>query len=368
MKLWFTLFLVFVLAGGSPLMAQNSTQYKTLDQSSAQTYISGYTIARNTNPNRLGRYTIKVDTVYPRVVAQVTRVIQRGDFDASGTLYALARNPLAIVTIDTANGTITDVAPVTGLVDTNHGFTGLSYNSKTGGWFAMSDDLNTCCPELYSVNINTGVFTPIGSSSGPEQLAWLEIDTNGIAYTADAYTDSLYTIDLTTGNTTPVGPLGYDMYNVRHDASIDPATNTLYVLSSTVTNDPISPIVPDLFRVDKTTGSSTSLIGKYSSVQYSLLAIPPVSGGPNGIAALPKQDPSVFPNPSTGIFTIHLENPDMKKWDVYDQTGRKVQSGSVEYRNLSINLSQLAAGVYLLNLYDSQGNKLVTSKKLVKVP
>jgi hypothetical protein len=72
-------------------------------------------------------------------------------------------------------------------------------------------------------------------------------------------------------------------------------------------------------------------------------------------------DLTVFPNPSTGIFTIYSADVKEGLMEVYDMTGRKVYSAAAE-SNATLDLTGYSKGVYLLNVIS---NDKVISKRIV---
>lgn len=72
---------------------------------------------------------------------------------------------------------------------------------------------------------------------------------------------------------------------------------------------------------------------------------------------------TVFPNPSSGLFQIKLENSlgnnnDLLKAEVYDGAGKLVLSNQIQInqQNGSIDLSHLPSGIYHLGLSNSMGS------------
>ncbi len=59
---------------------------------------------------------------------------------------------------------------------------------------------------------------------------------------------------------------------------------------------------------------------------------------------------SVFPNPSTGIFTIQLNTPETKKISLFDALGRLVYNKTTTDNLVNINLANNSQGVYLLQI------------------
>jgi DNA-binding beta-propeller fold protein YncE len=114
---------------------------------------------------------------------------------------------------------------------------------------------------LFEIDMNTGAKTQIGTVSANAGT------TGGLAYdrVADRIyltstsLDSVFELDLATGNATLIGPYGPDV--VMHGIEWDSSTNTLYAASST----------PNAFyKVDTSTGAAT-LIGNIGLTSFNNL-------------------------------------------------------------------------------------------------
>lgn len=58
---------------------------------------------------------------------------------------------------------------------------------------------------------------------------------------------------------------------------------------------------------------------------------------------------TVFPNPNNGVFEVQIENPQEKGvLDLYDFVGRKVYNQKALSANVSVDVSNLVIGSYLL--------------------
>ncbi len=69
---------------------------------------------------------------------------------------------------------------------------------------------------------------------------------------------------------------------------------------------------------------------------------------------------SVYPNPGRGVFQIiGLRNPGSARFEVYNSTGRLIQSGSPD-ASARLNLSDLPAGLYLLRIAAAGRNSEIT--------
>jgi hypothetical protein len=68
----------------------------------------------------------------------------------------------------------------------------------------------------------------------------------------------------------------------------------------------------------------------------------------------------VYPNPSTGIFTIDLAKiKGNKTIHVLDVTGKNIKNLTTENNEVKLNLTGLAQGIYFLNIQTEQGVKNV---------
>lgn len=71
---------------------------------------------------------------------------------------------------------------------------------------------------------------------------------------------------------------------------------------------------------------------------------------------------SLHPNPTTGLVTIM--GKDLKQAEVFNTLGQRVATVKGEGEQLTVDISNLPAGVYFVNITDSEGRKCV--KKVVK--
>ncbi|MBL4652215.1 MAG: T9SS type A sorting domain-containing protein, partial [Flavobacteriales bacterium] len=74
---------------------------------------------------------------------------------------------------------------------------------------------------------------------------------------------------------------------------------------------------------------------------------------------------SIYPNPTTGIFTIELENNNTTQVSIQDITGKEVFATIIEEAQYTIDISHLKSGNYLLRLSNNKGTmnrKLIPTK------
>lgn len=71
---------------------------------------------------------------------------------------------------------------------------------------------------------------------------------------------------------------------------------------------------------------------------------------------------TLYPNPATGFVTI--TGKDLKQAKVFNSLGQQVASAKGEGERLTVDISNLPAGIYFVNITDGEGRKCV--KKVVK--
>ena len=256
-----------------------------------------------TNPGQFG--TIPLSGPFypiPNLIANNAFTMLGGDFDAANTLYTFVYiDPdYFLGAVDLNTGAVNYVATVSGVVSTQQFLSQLSYNVKNNTFYALSHDPNNNNgSQLYSVNMSTGVLTPIGLLNTIANGIAFEIDNNGIAYAADAVTGKLYTISLTTGVSTEVGIMDQNgFYPVGQGFSIDHSNNTMYA----VLQNRSGVIWSYFYTVDLSTGALT-LLGYGGSRKYSLFVISPIYVG---VDEMSLNEINVYPNPTNGEFKIDL--------------------------------------------------------------
>lgn len=180
-----------------------------------------------------------------------------------GKVYVIDQlTPFGLYTLDTITGNKTLVVNVTGITLTN--LTGFTYDGTS--WWGVQSNITSS--QIGTINITTGVFTPVGSPSttcaGAIQL---NAAPNGTLFSVDIVADKLFRWDKTTGVPTEKGVLGVNA-NYGQDGHFDMSDGKYYWASYTTG--------PELRIIDTTNGSSTS-VGTYSG-QMSCLAVKAEAG------------------------------------------------------------------------------------------
>jgi hypothetical protein len=162
-------------------------------------------------------------------------------FAQADTIYQTGDDGTALYITDSTTGSSTLV----GL---------FGYNSVYGDAFSPSGQLYAMVDSYYpstlaTVNLNTGAATPVGAPTGISDLMGIAFTPSGTLYAASWDTNSLYSLNPSTGAATLVGSLG--MTGAVMDLSWDYRNGTMYAIASE------GPSGSQLYMVDLTTGAAT---------------------------------------------------------------------------------------------------------------
>jgi len=240
-----------------------------------------------------------------------------GDFSK---LYVLsgsfAANPDQFATIDTATGakTVIGSSPSPG----GAGWNGMAYDATTGTMYAV-----TGCPSgssLYTIDINSGTPTLVGSMSNEACTVTIAIDSAGQMYGIDIVNDALYAIDKTNGTDALIGSIGFNA-NYAQEATFDQSTDILYFASFN------ADLFGDfMYTVDTGTGATT-LIGQITGGFAELDAMGiETAGGP---CSQPQDLPWLSLSPLTGTTAPGDSTPVTASLDGTGANDGDVLSGTV---------------------------------------
>lgn len=167
----------------------------------------------------------------------------RGSLAVADTIY-IESGGTKLFKIDSTNGTSTLVG--------SYGVTGVLAQafSPNGTLYAIFKAGSTSA-QLATVNTNTGVATPIGAPAGVP-LEAMAFTPDGTLYAGNFNTNSLYTVNPTTGSATLVGNLGLGNLGFAGimDMAWDPANSTMYAIASGCNGSA-------LYSIDLQTGHGT---------------------------------------------------------------------------------------------------------------
>jgi hypothetical protein len=148
--------------------------------------------------------------------------ISGSDFDSEGNWYAVAYNG-GLYQINPGNGDMVYIAytiPLNSLV----------YDTTTGIWYACGYDSSNI-DSLFTIDVNTGETTFVGHFGTSTIMISLMCDTDGNMYSYDVLfggDSNLYSIDKDTGEATVIGDMGYT-FCYAQEGKFDRNTGILYL-------------------------------------------------------------------------------------------------------------------------------------------
>jgi hypothetical protein len=168
--------------------------------------------------------TAPLPTLDYATVGPQTRAIFGMDFDLTATtLWGIDNASRELGTLNLATGAFTPTVVVTGLT-VGSTVTGMKFD-PTSATVYISESIGASS-NLLTLNLATGVATPVGVIG-----AWLVIDiaisNAGQMYGIEIGTDSLLSIDKSTGAGALIGPVGVAL-NFAQGMDFDPSTDTLW--------------------------------------------------------------------------------------------------------------------------------------------
>lgn len=194
------------------------------------------------------------------------------DFDETATtLWGVNNTTLEYGTFDLTTGVFTPVAVLVSGPTT--GATGLTCDVN-GVWYLSTYDAGTATSSLWKGNVTTGTFTLVGPIIASINID-ISIDSNGNMFGHNISTDSLYSIDTTTGAGTLIGVTGLAA-NFAQGMDFDWSTNTLYATIYTGGG------VGNFVSLDVTTGLATVLDVTTPLNAEMEIAIQEPASGPGG--------------------------------------------------------------------------------------
>ena len=146
------------------------------------------------------------------------------DFDSTGTtLWAHNFVTNAFGTVNTTNGVFSGVSNV--VLPNSETFSGLTIDPVNDTFYITGT--NGVTSNLYTLDPNTGVATPVGTITGLPLVIDLAMNCDGELYAHDISTDSLFSLDPATGAPTLIGSHGLAA-NFAQGMDFDNEDGTLY--------------------------------------------------------------------------------------------------------------------------------------------
>ena len=210
--------------------------------------------------------------------------------------------PPKLFEMDPDDGVVTFVGIINGM-GAGEPLNGISYNPDNNTFYLISD-IN-----FYSFNPASLTATLIGPFNAGGAMIDLCFDEYGNCYAYDIETDTAYSVDITTGNASPLGPLGFDA-NYGQGMGYDFGTLTIYLSAFNNTT-----FTGQLRIMDPVTGMTT-LVTDWGFEQIAPFAPPTMlCMSPVGEASDPDPPYGAFGIPVegvtlswvNGVYTINVE-------------------------------------------------------------
>ncbi|HWL92477.1 MAG TPA: hypothetical protein VNT79_03000, partial [Phycisphaerae bacterium] len=166
-------------------------------------------------------------------------------------IYVLTFSNDRFYRIDTGTGTATQISTAT---PQSGDWLSMSWNPINATMYAIAGGVSQT--HLYTITLDTGVPTLIAALSPISDNIGLAISSSGDAFGYGVQTDTFYSIDLATGTTTSIGPIGFDA-SFGQGMDFDDSTGELYMAAVSSI-----PLVSDLRLVNISTGATT-VVGNF---------------------------------------------------------------------------------------------------------
>ena len=151
-----------------------------------------------------------------------------GDFGPEGTFQwmyvAESGAPHNLFKMDMATGALNVVGPA--VPQGAETWSGLAWDDQTQTMYGSATDITTS--GLYTIDLTTGAATYIGPMTGSPGNIALACDCNGQLYAFDIVNDDFGTVDKATGAYTAIGPLGFNA-NYGQGLDFDDDTGECYM-------------------------------------------------------------------------------------------------------------------------------------------
>jgi hypothetical protein len=147
------------------------------------------------------------------------------DFSKAYGIDAYGAMINTFATIDTATGAISKIGVSNPSMDPG-GWTGFKYDRSTGVAYAVGTGCGSSS-HLYTIDLGTGASTLVTEIAGLPCVSGIAISPDGAMFGLDIAADVLYSIDKTSGATSPIGPIGFDAGPYK-DLDFDDSNGVLY--------------------------------------------------------------------------------------------------------------------------------------------
>lgn len=260
---------------------------------------SSYAVSVAGGPNGpVFRYELLPRSDQPNAVFDVTTLPDDRTWLAAGFVgndfsrqFAISYPDSRLQTLSTFDGSITDIGPIVGAPDIAQ-WHGLKWDAATGNVYALGLD-DAFVPYLFLLDVDNGQVTRIGEIASAVASGVLMIDIaiglDGTMYGLDLTYDGLFSIDKTTAQAVPIGPIGFDA-NYSQSMDFDHGANVLYLAGYGEFSGGA------MYTIDTGTGHATMLGSFRSNANYYGLSIASFSGA----CATPRSVPWLSVDPAAG--------------------------------------------------------------------
>lgn len=284
------------------------------------------------------------DTNTPNEVTQIDSTL---DFNAAdyidGYIYAYIRDPNAY-----PSNFFCKIQPEDGSIVSKIQYspcpTDITWDETTQTMFFISDN------SLGTSNLETGEMSLIGTTTDDIKIICIMCH-EGQLYGISATTGILYSINKNTAALTEIGPTGLTP-KYQQTASVDPLTGICYWCYSDAQKD-------CLYTIDLTTGETTFIRNFAECTGLCFIVSDIESISEETIAT------SIYPNPASDRFTVSVSNA--TRCTLCDTQGRIVGDMDAKgLETVEFKTEDLPAGVYFLTICHENAPKITTKVVVAK--
>lgn len=234
----------------------------------------------------------------------------------------------------------------TGTAGTSRNLMGLYVMDATRSIYPCGFVYNTNTRVLSGLAYYTAATAPIGN-----YLFFLNTGGTNLVLPADTWVRLGVSFNKTTGQVRWKGP-GINGQVMGAATGIDPDRVSVVSTSGSVAASGGNPAIPN-------TAAATTLFDNFivrASATDTLLGVEDVTTADNTFA--------VYPNPATSVINVNNKNNSpITKIVLTDLNGRIVKQDASNLSNVQLNIADLQAGVYMMNITSAEGS---TTQKIVK--
>ncbi len=271
---------------GSDMDESNDCQSGAVKVLNLDKQVYGYVAFAGTGSDPVGPTTFNLSTpgVLNSIANQSALQFVNGGTWANGLWYGTVYNtvtPYQFISLDPVTGNRTVIGDMGILMS------GLSYNTVNNTMYAVS------ATNLYTINMTTGLATLVGTNTGISMIN-LAINNAGVAYSVDVTADVLGTVNLNTGLFTPVGPIGFNA-NYAQDMEFDRVSGELYMTAEDLSSGWLG-------WVNQATGTVLKIGAFEGGAEITGFAIPYPSASPLAVTGV--ATPATCHGAANGAITI----------------------------------------------------------------